>query len=186
MDLSVVLMDWKMFLIFFLAGADPDQNLFGGILWMPTTGELLLHAEALRSGVVDFPSVPGFLGLQYIMDVVVAGYPEDVVSKMRATLWLTEQLHGNATIVLDSDMISRARRNCLLLDNSFDWESAFSSKVTSGLALLKQISGVYQVPAEALHSVIKHRSQLLHGAIRECLEGIVEGLGPGLEEANEE
>jgi hypothetical protein len=86
---------------------------------------------------------------------------------------LNKQLHENSAIVLGSDMISQARRNCLLLDNDFDWESAFSSKVASCLALLKQISGVYQVPEEALRSVIEHRLlQLLNGAIRECLEGI--------------
>jgi hypothetical protein len=97
--------------------------------------------------------------------------------KMRATLWLTKQLHGNSAIVLGSDMISTAHRNCLLLDNDFAWESAFSSKVASCLAILKQIGETYQVPEEALHSVIEqvieHRlRQLLHDAIRECIEGV--------------
>jgi hypothetical protein len=188
MEFSLLLMDWKMFLIFFTAGADPEQNLFNGIFRVPITGEPVLHVEAFRSEEGEFQPVPGFRGLQCIMDVVVARFPEGNLSKMRATLWLTKQLHGNdATIIIGSDMISKAHRNCLVLDNDFDWESAFSSKAASCFALFKQISVVYQVPEEALHSVIKHRlRQLLNGAIRECLEGIVVGLGSGLEEVNEE
>jgi hypothetical protein len=187
MEFSLVLMDWKMFLIFFLAGADPEQNLFDGIVQVSSAGEPIFQYEAFMSEEGVFQPVPGFRGLQRIIDVVLAKFPERFLSKMRATLWLTKQLHENSAIVLGSDVILQAHRNCLLLDDDFDWESSFASKVASCLALLKQISVVYQVPEEALHSVIEHRlHQLLHGAIRECLEGIVGGLGPGLEEANEE
>jgi hypothetical protein len=188
LEFSVMFGDWKMFLIFFLAGADPDQNLFDGIVQVSSTGELIILYEAFRSEEGEFQPLPGFRGLQCILDdVVVTSYPEGNLSKMRATLWLTKQLHENSAIVLGSDMISKAHRNCLLLDDDFDWESSFASKVTSCLSLLKQISVVYQVPEAALHSVIEQRlHQLLHGAIRDCIKGIVGGLGPGLEEANEE
>jgi hypothetical protein len=196
LEFSVFQLDWKMFLIFFLGGTDPSQNLFHGIWLLPSSDEPVIQVTVYRyrSEEGKFQPVPGFRGFQFILDDVVgalvadgARFSEDRRSKMGATLWLTKQLHDNSAIVLGSDMISQARHNCLLLDNDFAWESAFSSKVASCLAILKQIGETYQVPEEALHSVFEHRlHQLLNGAIRECLEGIVGGLGPGLEEANEE
>jgi hypothetical protein len=95
MEFSVLCQDWKMVLIFFLAGADPNQNRFDGILRDPMTDERLQQYEAFRSEEGEFQPLPGFRGLQRIMDVVVARFSE--VTNMRATLWLTKQLHDNAT-----------------------------------------------------------------------------------------
>jgi hypothetical protein len=83
LEYSVLFREWELFLIFFLAGADPNQNLFDGGVW-EHTGELLHQYEAFRSKEGEFQPVPGFRGLQLIMDAVVFRYPKDVVSKMRA------------------------------------------------------------------------------------------------------
>jgi hypothetical protein len=182
LEFSVFQLDWKMFLIFFLEGTDPTQNLFDGTCRVPNPDVPVFQFAAFRSEEGEFQPVPGFPGLQCILDNVIDADAYEDKPKMRATLWLTKQLHDSSAIVLGSDMISQARHNCLLLDNDFAWESTFSSKVASCLAIRKQIGETYQVPEEALHLVFEHRlHQLLNGAIRECLEGIVGGLGSASE-----
>jgi hypothetical protein len=66
LEFSLLIADWKMALIFFLAGADPNQNLFEGFVRNPLAGELFNQMGTLRSEDGEFQPVLGFRGLQSI------------------------------------------------------------------------------------------------------------------------
>ena len=136
MELATYSIDYKMLLIFFFAGADPEKRVFDGYVHTPAS---FYEIE----DPITFPSVravydqeeqddyegettTGFEFLQLIyQDSIVR--PGKDAQKLVASLWLLEKLH-TGQVALDADTVRKARRYIHLIHPSFDWDTEYVAK----------------------------------------------------------
>jgi hypothetical protein len=178
LEYSVLTMDWKMFLIFFLAGADPNENMFDGVI---DGVAYPLELERFRSQEDGgFKAIPGFGGLYAIFKDIVEMEHEhssdEDCEKVTAALLLTHRLYENST-VLKKETVTQIRRSCLQLDEDFDWESNFCIHASPCIVYVKRFGENYQVSKDVTDTMLGNLlSQMLHKAIRKCLNAIVANL----------
>ena len=141
MELATHTIDYKMLLIFFWAGADPEKRVFDGYM----------QTHASFHGAEDpitFPSVravydqeqqeedyegettTGFEFLKLIYQDSMGdsgGEPNGDAQKLVASLWLLDKLH-KGQVALDEDTVRLARDHIHLIHPSFDWDTEYVAK----------------------------------------------------------
>jgi hypothetical protein len=169
--------DWKVFLIFFLAGTDrnafanEEQKTCGWWWEQDHQGKPIPNFERLREYAYFIPHG----------DDDKSANDEDIDDsrKFKAALSLTEQLYQlsspSAILLLSNkETVKLARRNCLELDEGFDWESNFCRKASACLAYVQRFGDVYQVPKAVTDNMRGFLlSRVLNDAVQTCIEGVV-------------
>jgi hypothetical protein len=70
--------------------------------------------------------------------------------------------------------VTLARRNCLELDEGFDWESNFCRKASACLTYVQRCGDVYQVPKAVTDNMRGFLlSRVLNEAVQKCIDGVV-------------
>lgn len=190
LEYSVYSFDWKMLLVFFFAGCDPEKREFDGYVQTHASSHGLEEPLTLPSvravyereeqDGYEAPVVNGFPFLRLILrdEVENVEHPEsnEHVQKTFACLWLLERLHGNR-IALDDDTVNMVREYVHLINPSFDWETDFTHQRANIEGTLAQFELSKHLPENTLHAVA-HFAQPVHDlllrTIRSALTDAVE------------
>jgi hypothetical protein len=195
MEYATYRLDWKMFLVFFLAKADPAKNVFNGSMQLEVAGTARIRSRwgAWMNNSDDVleetqqQPIPGFRGLwaihdhelhSNILDPEHNHSPEDLAKLLEnarileAALWLAERLHERSMDVHNDENISQTRSHLVGLDPEYDWFGAYEHKASVVNDMVPT-----QFPDAAADLIIRQflpRSEILLEAIQECLSRIVE------------
>ena len=141
MELATHTIDYKMLLIFFFAGADPEKRVFDGYMQTqasfhgyedPITFPLVraVYDQEQQEEDYEGETTTGFEFLKLIYQDSIEdsdGEPGVDAQKLAASLWLLDKLH-KGQVALDEDTAHLARDHIHLVHPSFDWDTEYVAK----------------------------------------------------------
>jgi hypothetical protein len=186
---SVYRLDSRMFVVFFMAGADPGENVFNGIIQTQASFHGVgdpLTCPSFRGEDGEYRPIPGFAGLRCILQEFHGEEEADDDNdndlaiedeKVGAALWLAEKLHDKS-ICLDPATIDQTRTNLRRLESDFDWEGTFVSDGTFAVLFLAKLGDVKELPVETTRAILDFvLPGMLLDAIQKCFDDIIASVG---------